>query len=161
MTRRRIYWLTVTLLMCAVSVAVAIAVVHWRHTVPLSRCSEVYRQYRDTPGIQAAFIHNKQINDTLRLDMTILVAEDSLAFVELLRDFGKTELAIHTMMTNVVDENSRYMVQYPKEKKELGDDVNDMMVSFPMKHTVAILHLENKEQEQILIHMNVIKSFKI
>ena len=71
--------------LCLVAATVPAAIVYWRHTVPLSQCSEVYRRYRDLPGVQASFIHDKQINDTLSLDMTLFVAYDSLAFVNLLK----------------------------------------------------------------------------
>ena len=150
--------LAILLLLALLTVAAAVAV---RYCSCFFATSEVFKRYEHAPGIEADYIRNYPVNDTLRLDMTILVAEDSLAFVELLRDFGKSEDAIHTVMTNVVDENSRYVFQYPKEKKEQFDDLHDMMATFPMKKTVAIIHLENKEQEQILLFMNFTKSFNI
>jgi len=150
MTRRRIYWLTVTLLMCAVSVAVAVAVVHRRHTVPLSRCSEVYRQYRDTPGIETAFIHNKKINDTLRLDMTILVAEDSNAFVNLLKSWGRSDEYIRDMKISIVDENSRFINKCLKGHPELPADPdnnnNEVVATFPLRKTIAIIHTKTAQQ---------------
>lgn len=141
---------TITLLLTPLLLAVVALAVYRCHTVPLSQCSEVYRRYHDTPGIQASFIKNKQINDTLRLDMTLFEADDSLAFANLLKAWGRSDEFIHDIQASIVDENTRFIKQIPKGHPELpadkNDNNNDIRAIFPAKRAVAIFHTTNATQ---------------
>ena len=154
--------LVILLLLVLLTVAAAVAV---RYRTCFFATSEVFRRYEHAQGIEADYIRNYPINDTLRLDMTLLVAEDSLAFVNLLRDFGKSEDAIHTITTIVVDENTRYVGIYPRDKKKVNggpaEDFDDIEAIFPLKHTIAIIHLTSIEQEETILFLNYTKSFNI
>ena len=43
--------------------------------VQLEECSEVYRRYEGLEGIDAAYIKNYRVNDTLTLPVTLLCAK--------------------------------------------------------------------------------------
>ena len=62
----------------------------WPRTVPWDECSEVYRRYADTPGVNAAYVKDYRVNDTLILSATILEAKDSTAWNTLYSDFKLT-----------------------------------------------------------------------
>ena len=141
---------TITLLLTPLLLAVVALAVYRCHTVPLSQCSEVYRRFHDIPGIRASFIKDKQINDTLCLDMTLFEADDSLAFATLLKAWGRSDEFIHDIQASIVDENTRFIKQIPKGHPELpadkNDNNNDIRAIFPAKRAVAIFHTTNATQ---------------
>ncbi|MBQ8704030.1 MAG: hypothetical protein IJ524_06610 [Bacteroidales bacterium] len=71
-----------------VLVAIVLAVVfHRPRMLPVSQCSDIYRQYYKTDGIQATFIKDYDLGDSVTVDVTILQATDSTAWNRLLGDF--------------------------------------------------------------------------
>ena len=145
------YWLSVL----AVALLLAVAGVWWvfqTRQLPLSECSEVYRQYRHLPGVRAAFIRQMPINDTLRLDMTLLEAEDSAAFAALLIKMGKSEESVQYMMSKKHDEDDRYTGMM---------DEKTVFAIFPSGKAVAFFETESKKQQIILLIGNLKQTIKI
>ena len=157
-------WL-LTLALSLLAVLAAVAWRCWPRTVPLSQCSEVYRRYHDTPGIQASFIKNKQINDTLRLDMTILEAEDSLAFANMLKSMGKSDEYITDILSLGGNTDKCYSGTF--RRRELGslgdsDDANNEVRSvFPVRMTVAIFHTRTAEELKAVLQKSYYSKIKI
>lgn len=160
---KRMWLLTLALSLLAVLAAVAWRC--WPRTVPLSKCSEVYQRYHDTPGIQASFIKNKQINDTLRLDMTILEAEDSLAFANMLKSMGKSDEYITDILSLGGNTDKCYSGTF--RRRELGslgdsDDANNEVRSvFPVRMTVAIFHTRTAEELKAVLQKSYYSKIKI
>ena len=131
---------------------VTLVVILAPRTVPLSQCSEVYRRYCDVPGIQASFIKNKQINDTLRLDMTLLEAQDSANYVWLLKDLEYSdELIEFYMSVGFLDEDSRFTGKYN----------NSIIVDFPQRKTVVFFDTDNEMDKRTILRENFKESLKI
>lgn len=160
---KRMWLLTLALSFLAVLAAVAWRC--WPRTVPLSQCSEVYQRYHDTPGIQASFIKNKQINDTLRLDMTILEAEDSLAFANMLKSMGKSDEYITDILSLGGNTDKCYSGTFRRgELGSLGDsdDANNEVRSvFPVRMTVAIFHTRTAEELKAVLQKSYYSKIKI
>ena len=154
------YWLSVL----AVALLLAVAGVWWvfqTRQLPLSECSEVYRQYRHQPGVRAAFIRQMPINDTLRLDMTLLEAEDSAAFADLLRKMGKREEYVREMMTlrdmyvnkkdgNKVRFSCRCLKGCPGCPADADETKNEVVSFFPVRMAVAIFHTRAENIDVVL-----------
>ncbi|MCR5445616.1 MAG: hypothetical protein K6E96_08085 [Bacteroidales bacterium] len=159
--QRHLFWLFFPLL-CLLTVAGAALLTYWRHTVPLSQTSEVYRRYRDFPGVDAAFIRQMPINDTLRVDMTLLQARDSLAFANLLRDMGKSEEYIRDMATlkAMYEKRGMYNVRFtgtsprghPGQFPDPDPDKNEEYSVFPVRLIVAVFHTHNEEEALVVFH---------
>ena len=145
-------WLLFALL-CLVAVAASVAIVYWQHTVPLSECSEVYRQYYKTPGIRAAYIQDMTVDDTIHFDMTLLEARDSATYVWLLRDMGRDEEQIAVQMEHANKFDNPHFVSI------YGED--DLVCSLPAKHTAAILHPYNPQHKKTIIIRSLHKQIKI
>ena len=160
---KRMWLLTLALSFLAVLAAVAWRC--WPRTVPLSQCSEVYQRYHDTPGIQASFIKNKQINDTLRLDMTLFEAEDSLAFANLLKSMGKSDEYITDILSLGGNTDKCYSGTFRRgELGSLGDsdDANNEVRSvFPVRMTVAIFHTRTAEELKAVLQKSYYSKIKI
>ncbi len=84
MTRR---WIITLLLICLAAIG-ALAWQRHARTVPWEECSELYRHYAHADGIQAAYLHNYKVNDTLTIDATLLEATDSAGWQLLQHDFS-------------------------------------------------------------------------
>lgn len=150
MNSRR-YWLIVSAISLVVAL-VTLVVIKAPRTVPLEQCSEVYRRYHDTPGIQASFIRNKKINDTLRLDMTLFKAEDSLAFASLLSQMGQSQESIDYILSlGDVDDGYRFT-------GKLRDDV---FAVFPSLKTVAFFDVPDKTLTKQVVEVNLHEMFNI
>ena len=162
--RRWIYWIVVVLIGLLLS-AITSAVIYWRHTVPLSECSEVYRQYRHQPGVRAAFIRQMPINDTLRLDMTLLEAEDSAAFAALLIKMGESEEYINDIMSSIVNENTRFIrrirIGHPELPRSTDNKDNELMATFPAKKIVAIIHTKEHTELYDAMIANLREEFNV
>ena len=163
---KRLLRLSLLLLLTAVvTMAVTYAVVRWRHTVPFNQCSEVYQRYSRFPGVEAAFIRDKQINDTLCLDMTLLVAKDSSTFAGLLNEWGKSDEFITDIMISIVDENTRFFGKIPKGHPELPKapvmNDNEVIAYFPARKTVAFFHTETESQIDAILMANIFKTFNL
>ena len=140
MSRRR-YWI-LPMAVGLVAALLTVIVIRAPRTVPLAETSEVYRQYRHLPGVRAAFIRQMPINDTLRLDMTLLEAEDSAAFADLLIKMGKSEEFVQYIMSIEQEEEDRFTGK---------DEQNNIVVVFPNKKTVVVMgEKEESRQKEIM-----------
>ena len=152
--QRHIFW-PVFLLLCLLTVALSASITYWRHTVPLSQCSEVYRQYRDMPGIQASFVKDKQINDTLFLDMTLFEAEDSAAFANLLRTIGKSDEFIYDMTVlreqyitrknaNEIRFSGSCLRGHPEQQADSDLSKNEILSIFPVRRCIVVFNTQSE-----------------
>jgi hypothetical protein len=158
--------LPILLLLALLGVGAVVVCKYWNGLFPLGDTSEVYRQYRHLPGVRAAFIRQMPINDTLRLDMTLLEAEDSAAFADLLKKLAYTDESINDIMTTEGDENSRYTRSYRKNHPEMPKDKedksnNDVMGLFYKRYAVAFFHTRCEEDVNILLYANMFKTVNI
>ena len=78
----------ITLLLLPVVVLSVLLLTRSLHTVPPDKCSDVYRQYKDTPGIKASFIKDYPINDTTTIDVTTLEASSDAGWESLKKTFN-------------------------------------------------------------------------
>ena len=79
MRRGWILWILVVALLAAATWAV----VHHCRTVPLDQCSNVYRYFADHRDIEASFIKDFRLNDTVQLSVTVLHAVTDSAWFAL------------------------------------------------------------------------------
>ena len=77
----------ITLLVCFLSIAIAVVVIRCPRTVPFRQCSDVYKRYSQMEGIRATYIKDFRINDTLTIGVTLLEATDSEGWERLLKAF--------------------------------------------------------------------------
>ena len=158
--------LSILLLVALLGVGGVAVYKNWNVLFPSGETSEVYRQYRHQPGVRAAFIRQMPINDTLRLDMTLLEAEDSAAFAALLKKLAYTDESINDIMTTEGDENSRYTRSYRKNHPEMPKDKedksnNDVMGLFYKRYAIAFFHTRCEEDVNILLYANMFKTVNI
>ena len=138
--RRR--W-TIIIVVTLLSLTAVSLIVYWRHTVPSDRCSDIFRHYAHTAGVQAAFIAAFEVNDSLAVDVTTLTATDSAGWAQLVADFNVPRQ--HD--GNLLDVSSRLAPRgryHQSADKVLAN--NDLVVSSAQKHTVVVMHVESEQQ---------------
>ena len=132
--------------------AVGVAVQAKRHPqpVPFGKCSELYQRYADTEGIAATFVHGYRLNDSVRIDVTLLQATDSAAWY-CIRDSllaGYSQEAVEIALRH----SGMWVKQAPKgslgQPPATGERGNDFIVADLDNRAIAIFH--SKDEEQLL-----------
>ena len=78
---------TITLIVILAVAAAVPACKYWPRTTDDSECSAYYRSWQHRDGVQATYIKGKSLNDTLRVDLTLLQATDAEGWALLCREF--------------------------------------------------------------------------
>lgn len=165
--RRR--WI-VTVLILLLFTAVGVLVKRCPRTVPFEQCSELYQHYADTEGIEASFIQGYRLNDSLRVDVTLLQATDSAAWVGLTEDVWPKDnypSAEREIIMKMVDKTPVLIVGSPKGHLGLLPDTNylnnDLVAVCKGKKTVSIFHIECESQINAIMkyHLKETKNSKV
>ena len=155
--------LSILLLVALLGVGGVAVYKNWNVLFPSGETSEVYRQYRHQPGVRAAFIRQMPINDTLRLDMTLLEAEDSASFAALLRAMGKSEEFIRDMATlrtmyekmdngYNVRHSGRCLRGHPADPPDSDPKNNEVVSFFTVRMCIAVFHTHTQQEIQTVLY---------
>ena len=147
-------WIITFLLTLAVATAVGVVV--WRHVLPMRSVSDLYRRYEHADGIAASYIHNFPVNDTLRVDVTLLEATTDSAWQALCADFAISNMVetIKQIAPHVVF--SRQVSRRDYSKVVFGDspDAECLAISCDSK-TFAVFHTRNAAEMNAVLHHNL------
>lgn len=144
MRKTKILWCLLALL-CLL----AVATVAWRLNLWNIRGvqpSELYLQYKDLPGIQASFIKDKQINDSVRVDVTLLQATDSAGWSQLMSDFKIKELPPE--IQKKIDKHSSITIKQLYTETDCEAYTYDAAAISRREHTVAIFHFDSNRYDR-------------
>ena len=142
-----------TLTLCLLIVLGALAVKLWPRTVPFEQCSEVYKKYAGADGVDASFLKDYRINDTVRVDVTLLEAKTDSAWTILTDDFNaQLPPDMPPPPPNTVDfwyaPHDNYTL--PMNTVLINNDI--IAVSYDNR-TISIFHIKTKNQiNAILFH---------
>jgi len=150
-------WL-ITLLFCLLLLGVGATVILMPQRVPYSQCSELYRRYAAVDGIDATFIRDYPVNDTLFLDVTLLEAKDSVGWATLKTDFSIPDLppdfqqdidaGIDLITTKLIPKSppppSNFPDAYP----------NDVLAVSSLNSTVTVFHVSSHTERIAVLYHN-------
>ena len=146
-------WILAFLLLTFLGVA---AVAAGRYLLPERHVSDIYRRYHNADGIAASYIHNFPVNDTLRLDVTLLEATTDSAWQALCADFAISNMVetIKQIAPHVVF--SRQVSRRDYSKVVFGDspDAECLAISCDSK-TFAVFHTRNAAEMNAVLHHNL------
>ena len=80
-------WL-ITILICLLLLCGGGAVLLLPQVVPFNQCSDVYKRYAKMDGVDATFIKDYKVNDSVFVDVTLLVATTDSAWLLIQHDFN-------------------------------------------------------------------------
>lgn len=145
-------WGTVLLLLLAVAVTLTI---QWPRLFPYHHTSDLYRHYAAQPGIDATFLKNFPVNDTLCLDVLLLEATDSAGWERLKRDFNIKDFSPEALL--YIDSTAISFKYAPKRDHSLKQDSvlteNDFVVFSRHQHKIMLFDINEENQNlEIVIH---------
>ena len=144
----------ICLSICLVGLLASLTIVYFRYTVPYWQCSEVYKRYHKVEGVEAAYVKNFPINDTLTVAVTLLQAADSAGWEYLLQAFNipadmvvaaKANPAFDIWVWQVLKDHPE--TRYVSNGDGDGDTVKTEIMSTSFrKQEVCIFHTQNEEE---------------
>lgn len=162
-TQRLIYRLTswpVTLAICLLIVLGTVAIRLWPRTVPFEQCSKLYQKYAGHPGLQSAFIKDYQIDDTILVDVTLIVATDSISWDSLRIDLSIPQLDPE-VQKQISDDVifTRQVNKHDNSQTIEGDSPGaELMAISYSKKTICVLHVKNETERHAIYYHNFDKS---
>ena len=142
----------IVLAIVLVGLAVSASFFLFPRQLPLEECSAEFLCYKDVDGIDASFIKDFPVNDTLRLDVTTLQATDSAGWERLKRDFHIATLADHTQYR--IDSLGKDIVSVklvPKRDPTLPMDTtrllnNNVLAVSRLHRTISIFRVSTESE---------------
>ena len=133
-------------------------VVCTNRTVPFDQCSDLYRKYAPMDGVEATFIKDYQVNDTLFRDVTVLKATDSAGWNILKRDFNIPEaLLLKLPYKSRHQDGEELPVAKQISKKDPSKQVmgnpaeNDMAIYLLESRTITVFHTKTARDHRAII----------
>ena len=144
------FWLVSAAVLVA---AVAVTVALW----PRTEVSAVYRAYADRPGVDATFLRNFPVDDTLRLDVTLLQATDSAGWELLKKEFNVKEFPSH--VTDSIDSGKDVVSvkltpkDHPGQPMDTSDLLNNNVIATSrLLHTISIFEVHSEAEIDAVLH---------
>lgn len=144
-----------------ISIAIFVVVVggaaawkYWPRVVPYAECSEVYRQWAGADGVEATFVRDYHVNDTIAVDVTLLQATDSAGWDTLFTHYNLKALNYHSSYERALEEKRDIIETRPI----IGSD--DIMYASHYYRYIAIFHIEDYIAREIILDALVDKMFK-
>lgn len=145
-------WL-ITILFCLLLLGGGGAVLILPQVVPFSQCSDVYKRYAKMDGVDATFIKDYKVNDTVFVDVTLLEAKTDSAWNVILNDFNMP--VIPEEYRELVEKNSsiEFNLISKEDPQKIDEDIdkNDVLVLSRQKHSVCVFHTNNKLQRNAIV----------
>ena len=149
----------ITILFCLLLLGVGVTVILLPQTVPYSQCSEVYQRYAAVDGIDATFIRDYQVNDTLAIDATLLHATDSASWERLLNDFQTP----NSFTEKPTSKAALFRFAKKGQIKPIIDTNmlnNDFFVFSQAEKRITIFHITNEDQIELCISCQLKQTLK-
>ena len=80
------FWLIVGVV-AFLEVLIICLVLQWKYLFPSREVSELYARYADVEGVEASFIKDYRVNDSVFVDVTVLEASNDSAWAVLKREY--------------------------------------------------------------------------
>ena len=139
----------ITLLIVCLAVVLGYVWRRYAHTVPLAECSEVYRRYADTPGINAAYIRDYRVNDTVTFNATLLEVATDSAWNELCHIFN---IPISFAEEKAIkEERDALSLLLPENCNDCGLTSSELAVSSLRDRYICVFHnIDTNFRKQII-----------
>jgi len=153
-------WL-ITILFCLLLLGGGGAVLLLPQVVPFSQCSDLYKQYVAVEGINATYIKDYKVNDTVFVDVTLLEATDSM-WHTLMKDFNIPtpdsdlqqfiDAGENLVVTKLVDKT-----HYSRPAAPCSSNCEIMAISYTT-HSISVFHTVDAGERHAILYFNLDKS---
>lgn len=88
------FWLIVAIL-ALVEIVILCVALQWKYIFPSREVSDLYTRYENVDGVEASFIKDYKVNDSIFVDVTLIEAKDSCSWEMLCEDFEIAPLSMY------------------------------------------------------------------
>ena len=154
-------WL-ITILVCLLIIVGGAAVVLCPRIVFPFPCSEVYKRYSKGNGIDATFIKDYRVNDTLCINATLLEATDTSAWNMIEKDLNVPPPPVIPAEYKNMFKQSNSFGSFVVEKDliHVGDQkivIQDVYIFSRNDRSICIFHDCDKNQTMAILHKKIIE----
>jgi F420-0:gamma-glutamyl ligase-like protein len=156
--RIRLFW-TVGAVLAVLMVAGVAAAVLVPRLLPLGDEGSLYRRYRNMPGIEATYLKDFPVNDTLNVDVVLLVADTDAGWDTLHRDFNLTKVT--PIVQQMIDQGRLRVLSRlsPRENPSLpidraNPDNNIVLSENLAEHAMALFYTRNNAENTAVLEYN-------
>jgi len=144
-------WL-ITIIYSLLLLGLGAVVIFMPQVVPMDKCSDLYKRYANIDGIEATFIKDYRVNDSVTVDVTLLEATTDSAWGEVLQYFGVPDISLED-----IDPGFEMFLRLVNRKDytQSQDSVllnNDVMSISYTKKTIGIFKTETLSQYLAVTH---------
>ena len=139
----------ITLLVCLLIIGGGTLILGWPRTVPFDQCSDVYKRYAKMDGVDATFIKDYKVNDTVFVDVTLLEAKTDSAWTVLQTDFNVPIIPEEYRELVASYSSVDFWLASKNNHRDRTDTIishNDIIVMSRQMQTICICHIEEKNQ---------------
>ncbi len=152
-------WL-ITIIICLVILGVGGIVLFLPQVVPFSQCSDVYKRYADMDGVDATFIKDYKVNDSIRVNVTLLQATDSVSWNIIAKDLNvppPPEIPDEYKGLFIQSNSFGYFIvkNKPNEDKQMHDKRKDICTFSREKMTICIFHTCDETQIDAILDNSI------
>lgn len=146
-------WTITLIVILAVAAAVPVFK-YWPRTSDDSECSAYYRSWQHRDGVRATYIKGKSLNDTLRVDLTLLQATDSEGWALLCREFDIAEADTETKALLQEGNPDIVLSILSPTPVDFADTVHVAAASRALQ-CVSIFHTTTMEQFNLIVENHI------
>lgn len=152
-------WL-ITIIICLVILGGGAAVLLLPQVVPFDQCSDVYKRYADMDGVDATFIKDYKVNDSIRVNVTLLQATDSVSWNIIAKDLNvppPPEIPDEYKGLFLQSNSFGYFIvkNKPNEDKQMHDKRKDICTFSREKMTICIFHTCDETQIDAILDNSI------
>lgn len=116
----------------------------------------IYERYAEADNLTVAFVGGYRVNDSLRVDVTFLQAEDTAGWNLLKKDFSIIEIELPDEYKHLAGFNNYDLKYTPKGHPEQPMDTsnllnNDLLIIDFSTQTVSVFHIEYEKQVSAIL----------
>ena len=144
-----------------VALLVVAAVVVWHFVprqLPYSECSDIYKHYAAVKGIEATYIKDYKVNDTVFVDVTLLEATDSVGWNKLVEELNLVTPDSASQCDLDKGMDLIFLKQVKKDnysQKAITPSGNvDVLATSYLKKKVTVFHTKNRNEKYSVFHYN-------
>lgn len=148
----------ITILACLLILGGGGLILGWPRTVPFSQCSDLYKQYVAVEGINATYIKDYKVNDTVFVDVTLLEAKTDSAWTVLQTDFNVPIIPEEYRELVANYSSVDFWLASKNNHRDRTDTIishNDIIVMSRQMQTICICHIENKRQSDAIVNKEI------
>lgn len=150
------FW-TVIAIVAVIEVLAIALVQQWRYIFPSHEVSDLYTHYEKVEGIDASFIKDFRVNDSVFIDVTMLEATTNSGWDKLKKDFNIPP--IHQEDQDCSRHNLTIFYLAPKNDHRASMDSviinNDMITISRNTQTICVFHITNENQLYNICYLHI------